>query len=106
MIGTLKALGARSFSVSKVFLYHAAFLIGKGLLIGNLIGIGLAVFQQYTKLIKLNPATYYIDRVPINLQIWHIVLLNLGTLTITTAMLILPSLIISRIKPSKAIKFA
>ena len=106
MIGTLKALGARSFGISKVFLYHAAFLIGKGLLIGNVIGIGLAVLQQYTGLIKLNPATYYIDHVPINLQIWHLALLNTGTLIITSCMLILPSLIISRIKPSKAIKFA
>jgi lipoprotein-releasing system permease protein len=106
MIGTLKALGAKSFSISKVFLYHAAFLIGKGLVIGNVIGIGLAILQYYFKIIKLNPATYYIDHVPINLQLWHIVLLNVCTLLITTAMLILPSLIISRIRPSKAIKFA
>jgi lipoprotein-releasing system permease protein len=106
MIGTLKALGARNFSISKVFLYHAAFLIGKGLLLGNLIGIGLALIQSYFKIVKLNPATYYINHVPINLQLWHIVLLNIGTLLITTGMLILPSMIISRIKPSKAIKFA
>jgi lipoprotein-releasing system permease protein len=106
MIGTLKALGARSFSISKVFLYHAAFLIGKGLVLGNLFGVGIAVLQYYFKIISLNPATYYIDRVPINLNFWHIILLNFGTLIITCAMLILPSLIISRIKPSKAIKFA
>jgi lipoprotein-releasing system permease protein len=106
MIGTLKALGAKNFSISKVFLYHAAFLIGKGLLLGNLIGIGLALMQYYFKIVKLNPATYYIDQVPINLQLWHLVLLNVCTLLITTAMLILPSLIISSIKPSKAIKFA
>jgi lipoprotein-releasing system permease protein len=106
MIGTLKALGARSFSISKVFLYHAAYLIGKGMFFGNLLGIGLALLQYHFGLITLNPGTYYIDKVPINLHLWHVLLLNAGTLSVTTAMLILPSLIISRIRPSKAIKFA
>jgi lipoprotein-releasing system permease protein len=106
MIGILKALGAKNFSISKVFLYHAAFLIGKGLLWGNLIGIGLALLQYYFEIVKLNPATYYIDKVPINIQLLHLIMLNAGTLIVTTAMLVLPSLIISRIKPAKAIKFA
>ncbi len=106
MIGIFKALGARNFSISKVFLYHAAFLTGKGMILGNVIGLGLALLQYYFEIVKLNPATYYIDKVPINLQVSHLVLLNAGTLLITTAMLILPSLIIARIKPSKAIKFA
>ena len=106
MIGILKALGAKNFSISKVFLYHAAFLIGKGLLLGNIIGIGLALLQYYFEFVKLNPSTYYIDTVPINLQPGHLIMLNLGTLIITTAMLVFPSLIISKIRPSKAIKFS
>ena len=106
MIGILKALGARNFSISKVFLYHASFLIGKGLLLGNAIGIGLGLIQFYFKFVRLDPSTYYIDSVPINIKIWHIVLLNVGTLLITTFMLVIPSLIISKIRPAKAIKFA
>jgi lipoprotein-releasing system permease protein len=94
MIGIFKALGARNFSISKVFLYHAAFLIGKGLLFGNLIGIGLGLVQYHFKFIKLDPSTYYIDSVPINFKLWHILLLNAGTLFVTTLMLVIPSLII------------
>ncbi len=106
MIGILKALGARNFSISKVFLYHASFLISKGLILGNLIGIGLGLIQYHYHFVKLDPSTYYIDSVPINFKIWHIVLLNAGTLLITIFMLVIPSLIISRIRPAKAIKFA
>ena len=106
MIGILKALGARNMSISKVFLYNAAFLISKGLLYGNIIGIGLGIIQYHFKIIKLDPSTYYIDSVPINFKIWHILLLNIGTLLITTFMLLAPSLIISKIRPAKAIKFA
>jgi lipoprotein-releasing system permease protein len=106
MIGILKALGAVNYSISKVFLYHAAFLISKGLLIGNFIGIALGMIQLHFKFVKLDPSTYYIDSVPINFKIWHIVLLNAGTLIITTLMLVIPSFIISRIRPANAIKFA
>ena len=106
MIGVLKALGARSFSISKVFLYHGAFLISKGLLLGNIIGLGFGFLQYYFKFIKLDPATYYIDSVPINFKLWHILALNAGTLAITTLVLIIPSMFISFIRPAKAIKFA
>jgi lipoprotein-releasing system permease protein len=106
MIGILKALGARNSSISKVFLYHAAFLISKGLLLGNVIGIVLGFIQYKFEIVKLDPSTYYIDSVPVNFKIWHILLLNAGTLIITTLVLIIPSLIISRIRPAKAIKFA
>ena len=106
MIGVLKALGARSFGISKVFLYHGAFLISKGLLLGNLIGLGLGYLQYYLKIIKLDPTTYYIDSVPINFKLWHILALNAGTLFITTLVLVLPSLFIAFIRPAKAIKFA
>ncbi len=106
MIGVLKALGAKSFSISKVFLYHGAFLISKGLLLGNIIGIGLGLLQHYFKIIKLDPTTYYIDSVPINFKLWHILALNTGTLVITTMVLVIPSLFIAFIRPAKAIKFA
>jgi lipoprotein-releasing system permease protein len=106
MIGILKALGARNYSISKVFLYHAAFLISKGLIFGNVIGIVLGFIQYKFEIVKLDPSTYYIDSVPINFNIWHILLLNAGTLLITTLVLIIPSLIVSRIRPAKAIKFA
>lgn len=106
MIGLLKAMGAKNFSISKVFLYHGAFLIGKGLLLGNFIGLGLGALQYYFNLVKLDPATYYIDSVPINFKLWHILALNFSTLFITTLVLILPSLFIAFIRPAKAIKFA
>ena len=106
MIGILKALGAKNYSIRKIFLYNAAFLIGKGMLWGNLIGILLCVIQYYFKIIKLDSATYYMDAVPINLKITHLLFLNAGALIITTAMLILPSMYISRIRPAKAIRFS
>ena len=106
MIGVLKALGAKSFSISKVFLYHGAFLIAKGLVWGNIIGLSLGFLQYYFKIVKLDPATYYIDSVPINFKLWHILALNTGTLLITTLVLVLPSLFIAFIRPAKVIKFA
>ncbi len=104
-IGILKALGARNTTIRSVFLYHAAMLIFKGLLWGNLAGIGLCLVQSYTGIIQLSPESYYVSEVPINMQISHIVLLNLGSFTISMAMLIIPSYIISRISPVKAIIF-
>ncbi|MBN1253352.1 MAG: ABC transporter permease [Bacteroidales bacterium] len=105
MIGILKALGAKNFSIRKIFIYYASFLIGKGLFWGNLIGITLCLLQYYFHIFKLDPASYYIDNVPINLKITHLLLLNTGTLFITTLMLIIPSIIIAKISPVKAIKF-
>ena len=105
MIGILKAVGSVNRSIQKIFLYQGAFLIGRGLLWGNIIGIGLCLIQKYFGLAKLDPASYYVSIVPINLKLWHILALNFGTLVITIAILILPSMIISRIQPSKAIKF-
>ncbi len=106
MIGILKALGARNYSIRKIFLYNAAFLVGKGILWGNIIGIILCWLQYQFKIVTLDPATYYIDAVPINLKIAHLVLLNAGTLIVTTAMLVLPSMYISKISPAKAIRFS
>ncbi len=106
MIGILKALGAKTFSVSKVFLYNGALLVAKGLFLGNFIGIGLGLLLHYTDIIKLDPKTYYIENVPVNFEFLHILALNVGTLVVTTLVLIIPSLVVAFISPSKAIKFA
>ena len=75
------------------------------MIIGNIIGIGICLLQEYFTLIPLNPATYYLDAVPIELNIWHIVLLNLGTILVCVAALIVPSYVITKISPIKALKF-
>lgn len=105
MIGILKALGLENSGLRKIFLYQSAFLIAKGLLWGNLIGIGLALIQHFTGIIKLDQASYFIATVPVNLRLSHILMLNGGTMIITIAMLIVPSYIIGRISPEKTIRF-
>lgn len=105
MIGILKSLGANNISIRKVFLYNAAYLTGVGLLWGNIIGISLCLFQNYTGFFKLDPENYYVDVIPINLEFLNIILLNVGTMLITVIMLLLPSMIISKISPVKAIQF-
>lgn len=105
MIGLLKGLGYDNWRIRKIFLYQSGFLIAKGLLWGNLIGLSLCLLQKQFGLIPLDEATYYMDKVPINLEIGHIILLNMGTLLITLAMMILPSYLITKISPAKAIKF-
>ena len=105
IIGILKALGANNWCIRKVFLYNSAYLIGKGLFWGNLTGIGLALIQFYFEPIQLDEATYYMSVVPIHLKILHIFLLNLGALIICWATLIIPSYLITKITPIKAIRF-
>lgn len=105
MIGVLKALGSQDVTIRRVFLYQAAYLIGKGLLWGNLIGIGLALIQLNTGIITLDPSSYYIKTVPVNLELTHILLLNAGTMAAILFMLLVPSKLISRITPVKAIKY-
>ncbi len=105
MIGILKSLGATNLSIAKVFIYHAAILIVKGLFRGNIIGIGLCLIQYYTELIKLDPSSYYVAMVPVNIDITHILILNAGTLLVTVIMLVLPSFMVSKISPSEAIRF-
>jgi lipoprotein-releasing system permease protein len=105
MIGVLKALGSEDKTIRRVFLYQAAYLIAKGLFWGNVIGIGLATIQLKTGLISLNPSTYYLKTVPINLDALHVLLLNAGTMAIILLMLLIPSQLVSRIMPVKAIKF-
>jgi len=105
MIGILKALGSNNGTIRKMFLYQASYLIVKGLFWGNIIGIGLAFLQLKTGLISLDPASYYIKRVPVNLELSHIILLNLGTMAVIILMLLVPSQLISRITPVKAIRY-
>lgn len=105
MIGILKALGSENVIIRRVFLYQASYLIGKGLLWGNLIGIGLALIQLKTGLITLDPSSYYIKTVPVNLELSHILLLNAGTMAAIILMLLIPSQLISRITPVKAIRY-
>jgi lipoprotein-releasing system permease protein len=105
MIGVLKALGSEDITIRRVFLYQAAYLIGKGLLWGNLIGIGLAFLQLKTGILTLDPASYYIKTVPVNLELAHIVLLNAGTMAAIILMLLVPSQLISGITPVKAIRY-
>jgi len=105
MIGVLKALGSEDVTIRRVFLYQAAYLIGKGLLWGNLIGIGIAFIQLKTGLVTLDPSSYYIKTVPVNLDLIHILILNAGTMAAIIVMLLVPSKLISRITPVKAIRY-
>jgi lipoprotein-releasing system permease protein len=105
MIGVLKALGSEDRTIRRVFIYQAAFLIGKGLLWGNIIGIGLSFLQLKTGMISLDPTSYYIKTVPVNLELAHILLLNAGTMAVIIIMLLVPSQLISRITPVKAIRY-
>jgi lipoprotein-releasing system permease protein len=105
MIGILKALGANNWMVRKVFLYNAFYLIIRGLSWGNLIGIGLCLVQQYFGIIKLNPENYYVNEAPIYLNWMYIAALNIGTILICLLVLLIPSYIITKISPVKAIRF-
>ena len=105
MIGILKALGTRNWSIRKVFLYQSVYLIMKGLFWGNLIGIGLCLVQFHFGIIKLDQASYYLSEVPINLNLFIVLGLNVGTLILTIVMLLVPSYLISRISPVKTIRF-
>jgi len=105
MIGILKSLGAEDITIRRMFLYQAAYLIGKGLFWGNFIGIGLAYIQLKTGVITLDPSSYYIKTVPVNLELTHILLLNAGTMAAIIIMLLVPSQLISRISPVKAIRY-
>jgi len=105
MIGILKAVGADNQLLRRVFVYLAVFIIGRGLILGNLIGLGLCYLQKYTGIIKLDPTNYYLDSVPILINPIHVLLLNLAALVITTIMLVGPSYLVGRISPAKAIRF-
>jgi lipoprotein-releasing system permease protein len=105
MIGVLKAMGAENKLIRNIFLYQASWLTVKGLFWGNVIGIGLALLQQETGMISLDPSSYYLKSVPVNIDILHILLLNAGTMAAIIIMLLIPSQLIARITPVKAIRY-
>jgi lipoprotein-releasing system permease protein len=105
MIGIIKALGSSDKSVRKIFIYNAMYLVGVGLFWGNLIGIGLLFLQKQFKLISLDPTVYYVTEAPVYLDLGYILLLNLGTFLLCFTMLLIPSFIISKISPVRAIRF-
>ena len=105
MIGILKALGASNYSIRKLFLYNAAQIILWGLLIGNVFGIGFCYVQETYGLVRLPEDLYYVAKAPVEMSYFTIVLLNLGTLLITLLALLLPSWLVSRVDPVKAIQF-
>lgn len=105
MIGILKSMGANNWTVRKVFLYNAFYLILRGLFWGNFIGIGLVMIQQFTGIIQLNPENYYVNEAPVYINWLYIFALNIGTIVVCLLVLLIPSYIITRISPVRAIRF-
>ena len=105
MVGMLKSLGASNWSIRKIFLYNAGYLIIKGLLWGNIIGLGLILIQKYFEVIKLPPENYYVTVAPVVINIPAILLVNLGTIIVCLVLLLIPSYIITKISPVKALRF-
>ncbi len=106
MIGVLKALGTKNVSIRKIFIYNAVYIIGKGLLWGNIIGVGLCIAQAQFGIFKLNQESYYVSQIPINLNLMPLLYINGGTLLLCTLMLLIPTYIITKISPVKAIRFS
>lgn len=104
-IGLLKAMGASNGLIRSIFLKRSCRILLIGMAIGNVIGIGLCLIQKYTNLITLSPESYYLSAVPIELNIWNILALNIGTLILWILMLLLPTMLINNIRPSKSIRF-
>lgn len=105
MIGVFKALGASNWTIRKIFLYNTLFLILKGLFYGNIIGLSILFLQKYFEIIPLDPSSYYVTSVPIEINLTYILAVNIGTVILCMLMLVVPSLIISKITPVKALKF-
>lgn len=105
MIGVLKAVGARNKTIRHTFLWFAAFIIGQGLIIGNLLGLGIIALQKYSGLVKLDPQTYYVSEAPMEINIPLFVILNIATLIICVFVLIAPSYFISHIHPAKSMRY-
>ena len=105
MIGVLKAIGTGNWSIRKIFIYISSFLIIRGMVWGNIAGIAFCIIQSRFGIFKLDPGSYYLDTVPVNLKISHLVMLNAGTIAITLLMVLVPSWYVSKIEPDKAIRF-
>jgi lipoprotein-releasing system permease protein len=105
MIGILKALGANNKKIRRIFTLYSTLLIGRGLIWGNLIGLSFCFIQKYFHVFKLDPSIYYVESVPIELNIWYVLALNVGTILVSLAVVMIPSALVSHIHPVKAIKF-
>ena len=105
MVGLVKALGMKNSNVRKIFLFISFRLIGRGMIWGNFIGIGLCLLQYYFKIAKLDSETYYVDYVAIDINWYYFVLLNIGTFIACGVMLFLPTLILTKLTPIKTLKF-
>jgi lipoprotein-releasing system permease protein len=105
MIGILKALGSRNRTIRHTFLWFSAFIISRGILLGDLLGIGLVLLQKYTGIITLDPQTYYVSEAPMELNIPLIIILNIATLIVSISVLIIPSFFISHIHPAKSMRY-
>lgn len=105
MIGILKAIGAKNIIIRKTFLWFAIFIIGKGMILGNIIGLGLVFLQKMTGIVSLDPSTYYVKTVPVEINLPLIMLLNVATLLISVFVLIGPSFLISRVHPAKSMRY-
>jgi len=105
MIGMMKAMGATNLAIQEIFMINAFYLIGFGMILGNLLGLGVCILQDKTYVFKLDQASYYMKFVPISINWVDVVLLNAGTLFICLVVLIIPSMLVTRISPVKAIRF-
>jgi lipoprotein-releasing system permease protein len=105
MVGILKSIGASNWSIRKIFVYYASYILLFGLLIGNVIGLGIAFFQKSTGFIKLDENNYYLDTAPIEINFWNILMINLGAFLLCFLVLLIPSILVSKIKPVQALKF-
>ena len=105
MIGLMKALGARNKTIRHTFLWFSVFIIGRGMLWGNIVGIGLLLIQHFTGLVSLDPTTYYVNTVPVELDFYIMAAINIATLTICVLSLIAPSYLVSFIHPAKSMRY-
>jgi lipoprotein-releasing system permease protein len=105
MIGILKALGMKNKDVRRIFLLNSAYIIGRGMLWGNIAGLAICFIQEYFRIIPLDQASYYMSSVPVQIQWWAVLAINLGTFLVCMAFLVIPGVVISRITPIKAIRF-
>lgn len=105
MIGILKALGARNGLVRHTFLWFAVFIVGKGMLIGNVLGIGICLVQKYTGLVTLDPATYYVSEAPVEINIPLFLLVNVGVFVVSVLMLVVPSFLVSHVHPARSMRY-
>ena len=105
MIGVLKALGADNFTIRKTFLWFSVFLIGKGMIWGNAIGLAFCFLQSNYNIFKLDPDTYYMDSVPVSFNVYFFLLINIGTLLSSVFMLIGPSFLITKINPASSMRY-